>query len=317
VAQLPENPVRLPVPPPPGLDALVAGSLGRAPVQWWRPHTGLSPAERFVVRFADGSSAFVKAAVDPRTEAELRIEHEILRGDADFLPRTLAWVEAGPHPLLIVEDLSGAHWPADHSPVTWLPDQFGILFETLERVADAVPPASLPAAELELVPQWPAIAREADRFLALGLCSEGWFRSAVGALIDAEAAVPLAGESLVHGDVRSDNLCFAGTRMVLVDWGGARRGHRHHDLAAVLTTLPLEGGPEPFDVFPGGGSWAAYHAGGSARRAYRSSDAGNGRKAAPEWLQKVLRRMTAISLDWAARALGLPPCDGPHWSAIR
>lgn len=315
--QVPDNPTRLPVSPPPELDALVAGALGRVPVQWWRPHTGLSPAERLVVRFADGSSAFVKAAVDPETEAELRVEHEILRGDADFLPRTLAWVEAGRQPLLITEDLSGAHWPADHSPVTWLPGQFDLLFETLERVVDTPALASLPAADSGFVPLWPTIARDADRFLALGLCSETWLRSAIDALTDAEAAVPLAGESLVHGDVRSDNLCFVGTRMVLVDWGGAQRGHRHHDLAAALTTLPLEGGPEPYEVFPEGGSWAAYHAGRSARRAYRSAGGGHGRRAAPEWLQKVLQRMTVISLDWAASSLDLPSRDGPHWSAIR
>lgn len=316
MAQVPDNPTRLPVSPPSDLEALVASALGKMPTQWWKPHTGLSPAERLVVHFTDGSSAFVKAAVDSQTEAELRIEREILCGEFTFLPRTLAWVEAGPWPLLIVEDLSGAHWPADHSPVTWLPDQFDVLFETLERVAGTNPPTLLPKADSGFTPQWPTIEREADRFLALGLCSEAWLWSAIDALTEAEAVVPLAGESLVHGDVRSDNLCFAGTRMVLVDWGTAQMGHRHHDLAAVLTTLPLEGGPDPFDIFPDGGSWAAYHAARNTRRAYRSLGGGNGRKAAPEWLRKVLGRMAVISLDWAVRSLDLSPRDGLPWSAI-
>ena len=317
MTQVPEDFARLSASPPPRLEALVADALGKGPVQWWRPHTGLSPAQRFIVRLADGSSVFVKAAVDPPTEAELRTERALLGGDAGFLPRLLAWVEEGPRPVLIVEDLSGAHWPADHSPVTWLPDQHDILFETLEHVAATRPPISLPAAESGFVPRWPTLARDAERFLALGLCSARWLRSAIDALTAAEAVVPLAGESLVHGDVRSDNLCFVGKRMVLVDWGSARRGHRHHDLAAALTTLPLEGGPEPFEIFPDGGAWAAYHAARNGRRGCRALSGGNGQQATPAWLQQVLRRMSAISLDWAVRALDLPPRDGPHWNALQ
>jgi aminoglycoside phosphotransferase (APT) family kinase protein len=122
--------------------------------------------------------------------------------------------------------------------------------------------------------------------------------------------VPLAGAALVHGDVRSDNVCFVGDRTVLVDWAGARRGHPQHDLATALSTLPLEGGPDPFDVLPDGGSWAAYHAGLCARRAYRETTA-------PEWLRKVLARIAAICLGWAARSRDLPRWTGVHWSAIR
>jgi len=76
-----------------------------------------------------------------------------------------------------------------------------------------------------------------------------------------------------------------------------------------LSTLPLEGGPDPFDVLPGGGDWAALIAGRTARRAARDQDV-------PPWLRKVLRRIAAICLDWAARALDLPPRGGPSWQAI-
>jgi aminoglycoside phosphotransferase (APT) family kinase protein len=292
-------------------------AIGKEPIRWYRPHTGLSSAQCFVVRLADGSSIFVKAAVDETTERQLRFEHEILCSvSGEFVPRPLAWVEAGDRPVLVVEDLSAAHWPADRFPVTWKPGQFDLLFETLRQVAETTPPRSLPPAEAAFEAQWPAIAREADRFLALGLCSATWFRAAIDRLVEVEAAVPLAGNALVHNDVRSDNLCFVGERVVLVDWGGALRGHRHHDLAASLTTLPLEGGPEPFDVLPEGGAWAAYHAARSARRAYLPAGL-NGKEQAPEWFRKVLQRIAAICLSWAARSLDLPPWTGLHWSEIR
>jgi aminoglycoside phosphotransferase (APT) family kinase protein len=293
------------------LRALLASALGKEPVHWYRPRTGLSAARRFVVRFADGSSAFVKAAVDDATDQWLRTEHEILscvRGS--FVPRALAWVESGERPVLVIEDLSGAHWPADHHPVTWKSGQFALLFATLREVAAVTPPASLPAAEAGFRPQWPSIAHEAEEFLALGLYSESWFRGAIDGLLAAENSVPLAGSALVHGDVRSDNVCFAGDRTVLVDWGQALRGHPHHDLTTALSTLPLEGGPDPFDILPEGGAWAAYHAGRSARFAYRETNA-------PEWFRNVVKRISTICLTWAARSLDLPRWNGLHWSEIR
>jgi aminoglycoside phosphotransferase (APT) family kinase protein len=296
---------------PPELRAQIVSALGKEPVGWHKPHTGLSPARRFVVRFADGSSAFVKAAVDDPTEEWLRTEHEILsRVERTFVPRPLAWIDSGERPALVTEDLSGAHWPADQFPVLWKPGQFGLLFETLRRVAEVIPSVPLPAAEQGFEPQWPLIASEPDAFLALGLCSGDWFRDAIDGLLEAEVSVPLAGDSLVHSDVRSDNLCFVGDRLVLVDWGGALRGNRDHDLATALSTLPLEGGPDPFEVLPHGGPWAVYIAGRAAHRSYRDADA-------PEWLRRVLRRIVSICLDWAARSLDLPRWTGIHWREIR
>lgn len=296
---------------PPELRAQVTSALGKHPVAWRRPHTGLSPARRFVVRFADGSSVFVKAAVDDVTEGWLRTEHDILSStQQSFMPRLLAWIDGGGRPALVTEDLSAAHWPADRFPVLWKPGQFGLLFETLRRVAEVRPAVALPAAEHGFEPQWPSIAGEADDFLALGLCSRDWFRDAIDALLEAERSVPLAGDALVHGDVRSDNLCFSGDRMILVDWGGVLRGSPEHDLATSLSTLPLEGGPDPFSVLPGGGSWAAHIAGRAARRSYRDAEA-------PEWLRRVLRRIAVICLDWAASSLDLPRWTGLHWKDVR
>ena len=295
----------------PELHAQLAAALGKEPAAWRRPHTGLSPATRLVVRFADGSSAFVKAAVDDRTEAWLRTEQAVIASIADrsLVPRVLAWIDDGQRPALVTEDLSEAYWPADQNPVTWKPGQILLLLAGLRRLAELPPPARLPAAEQGVEPRWPSLARDADAFLALGLCGEAWLREAIDGLTAAEASVPLAGDSLVHDDVRSDNVCFAGDRVVLVDWGGALRGNHEHDLASALSTLPLEGGPEPFEVLPGGGSWAAYLAARAASRACRDTEA-------PEWLRRVLRRIAAICLEWAARSLDLPRWTGVHWRAI-
>jgi len=61
-----------PTQPTPELVRTVEAHLGRRGVRWHEPHTGLSPAQRFVVTLDDGSSVFVKAAVDEETERGLR-----------------------------------------------------------------------------------------------------------------------------------------------------------------------------------------------------------------------------------------------------
>ena len=63
--------------------------------------------------------------------------------------------------------------------------------------------------------------------------------------------------AFLHMDVRSDNLCLQGERVVLVDWNWAVRGPAELDLACWLPSLRLEGGPLPEQVAPGLGGYAA------------------------------------------------------------
>jgi thiamine kinase-like enzyme len=53
---------------------------------------------------------------------------------------------------------------------------------------------------------------------------------------------------LLHFDVRSDNVCFAGDRAVLVDWNWAAIGNPVMDVAARLPSLHAEGGPPPEEI---------------------------------------------------------------------
>jgi hypothetical protein len=297
--------------PSPRLRAIVESALGKPSVGWHRPQTGLSATQRFVVRFADGTGVFIKHALDDETEGWLRAEHRALTSIAgSFLPREIAWVDGTGPPTLIVEDLSAAHWPADHDPVLWKPGQFQQLFATL-RVLGATPaPAWLPPARPAITSGWRRIAREPDPFLGLGVCSPAWLREALPGLISAEEGLEWAGSGLVHNDVRSDNLCFLGERLILVDWGSARRGPPDLDLATLACTLPLEGGPDPISLMPDGGGWAAYHAANAGLRAHLD-------RRAPAWLRVVLLRISVIALDWATGALSLPPRTGPQWTEIR
>ena len=285
------------------LVAQVARCLGQ-PIARWRPVAGgYTAAARWVVKAADGSSAFVKGATDALTAAWLRQEYVVYAHvRAPFLPALRAWDDDGVHPLLVLEDLSGAVW---HAP--WTETRIAQVLDTLRQVAATTPPEALPSLEIRrpMLSGWADVARAPAAFLGLRLCTAAWLSHALDTLVAAEAHGRLAGDSLVHFDVRSDNLCFTGDRAVLVDWNWACRGHSTVDIAAWLPSLRLEGGPLPESILPGEPCLAAMISGYMAARAGLAAE--NAQLTRVRALQFAQLR---VALPWVVRALGLPALDG-------
>jgi Ser/Thr protein kinase RdoA (MazF antagonist) len=117
-------------------------------------------------------------------------------------------------------------------------------------------------------------------------------------LLEAAERTPLDGDSLVHCDVRSDNLCLRNGRAVLLDWNHARIGNAAFDVAFWLSSLVLEHGPPPEDF--GVDEFAAAVAGFFAVRAGLPPPEG-----APR-VRGFQRAQLEIALPWACRVLGLP-----------
>jgi hypothetical protein len=281
--------------------------------EWTIPDTGLSAAVRYSVRLDDGNGVFIKAATDEQTERWLRTEYLALQHVPErFVPRVVAWLdEPGCHPILVVEDLRRAHWPATHQGVNW---REGDIDQVLAAVGDLsrvqAPPVFDPSTRRPAL--WPALMRtgpDRDAFLDRGRCSATWLSRAAHSLAEAEACLDDSGDWVVHGDLRSDNICIAAERVVFVDWSDACRGNAEHDLALLLPTLHLEGGPLPYDVLPAGGGWASAGCSLLARRVLDE-------RGLPPWLAKVFVRLAAIDLSWAASSLGLPQPDGIDWQRI-
>jgi hypothetical protein len=88
-----------------------------------------------------------------------------------------------------------------------------------------------------------------------------WLEQALPTLIAAADVVPADGDDLLHLDVRSDNLCFRGGLAILVDWNWCSTGNADLDVAAWLPSLAVEGGPQPWEVLPAAGEYAAFLAG--------------------------------------------------------
>ncbi len=285
------------------LRARVARILGTEPVKWTAARSFFrSPL--FVVKLGDGSGAFVKAAGDEDSAKWLRQEHNVyVHLHGDFMPELLGWEDDAKQPLLVLEDLSGAHWPPP-----WSDERGYRVTRTLERIAEAEPPPGLGSLEVhrELLSGWTRVSEDPAPFLGLGLVSDAWFEGSLPLLLRLEKEVVLEGEDLLHLDARSDNLCFQGNRTIFVDWNWACIGNRRLDLAYFLATLQGEGGPPPESVMPDGSDMAPVIAGFFASFAGRPVN-----PEAPRLRPAQLRSLRA-ALPWAVRCLDLPPLDGPN-----
>ncbi len=266
------------------------------PVAWTRAERGYTPAERWVVQLSDGSSAFVKGAVDEITAGWLRTEHRVYSTiEARYLPQCLGWDDDGKNPVLLLEDLSAAYWPPP-----WRPGDVELVLDALAEVRATPPPDWVPAQDRERLVGWPVVAEDPRPFLSLGLCSEAWLNEALPYLVAAEGDAKIDGDALVHIDVRSDNLCFSGDRVMLVDWNLAARANPLLDVAAWLPSLHSEGGPLPEDILPDEPELAAMISGFFACRAGLPNI-----ETAPR-VRGVQVKQLRSALPWAARSLRLP-----------
>lgn len=286
--------------PPEPLVRQVEEVIGEPSTEWRKPNTGLTAAHRFQVQFASGRKVFIKAATTPETAAMLRNERVALEVvPEEFTPRVIAWLEGAASPVLVVEDLSDGHWPASHAGVNWRSGDIERVLKAIRRLGNEQAPKGLPQTASGCELHWPQVLSAPEGFLELRLCSAAWLASWGEALARAEGSLEQTGDALVHGDIRSDNICLTEERVVFVDWSNARAGAKEYDLALFLPAAHLEGAPPPEQIWPEGGQWAAMQAGSLALRAINDVDA-------PDWLRRVFRRLAKINLVWAAAGLELP-----------
>jgi hypothetical protein len=260
---------------------------------------GYSLIDRRSVTLADGRRVFAKLAVNDQTAGFLRDEHAVYsRLSGGFLPKLVGWDDDGQRPLLVIEDLSDAHWPPP-----WRPGDVNAVIATLEQVWACPPPDTLASVESERdeLTRWPLVAADPAPMLSVGVCGGQWLDAHLPTLIAAADAAPLEGERLLHLDVRSDNICVGDGGAILVDWNWAMVGNPELDLAAWLPSLEAEGGPPPEQLLPDAPELASLMAG------FFASHAGLPPPEFAPRVREVQKSQLRTALPWAARALGLPP----------
>lgn len=285
--------------------------LNQRIISWTKPDCGLSAAIRYSLLLENNSRVFVKAATGIETDRWLRTEHLALNSyNEEFMPQIIDWIdEPDNFPILLTQDFSDAYWAANNSGVCWRDGDIDLILETITELSSIKGHHSLSHLKNSNDKIWTKIASNPDGFLKLKLCSKKWLSDNVEFLIKAENNIDETGTSFVHGDIRSDNICIKNNKVIFVDWSNAAIGSAEHDLANLLPTLHLEGGPLPFQILPNATNQAAYICATHIKRLSKSSTM-------PSWLMTVFKKLIAIEFEWATQCLNLDKPDGINWNQI-
>lgn len=212
---------------------------------------GFSPAAAVRLRLDDGRRAFVKAlnsAVNPDAPAIYRAEARIAAALPPEVPapRLLTSFDADGWIVLVFEDVEGHH-PA----MPWRQDELDRVWAAIDVMSKALTPSPIEvptAAEVMggSFRGWRRLLGEDTTGL------DPWALANLDALAELESGweAAAAGDTLLHADLRADNILLTGDRVYFVDWPWACRGAAFYDLAAMLPSVAMQGGPLPQELLP-------------------------------------------------------------------
>lgn len=278
------------------LDERIERALGSRPVRYEPRGGGYSTADRFAVTLADGRRAFVKSSDAENLAGWIRREYEVYANlSGSFIPELLGWDDDGVRPVLALEDLSDADWTPH-----WDAQRVDAVRAALAELASSTPPPNTDDVRVtfaSLWGRWEEVGVDPGPFLSVGLRDRAWLDRSLPTIVEAAARAPVAGDDVCHLDVRSDNICFRGSRAILVDWNWTSRANTEADMGAWLPSLYTEGGPAPWEVLPGAGDFAAWISG------VWAAVAGLPPPPTAPHVRVMQRAQLAVALDWIDRDL--------------
>lgn len=212
---------------------------------------GFSPGVAARLRAADGRRAFLKAAgprPNPDTPVIHRREARIVAAlpPAAPVPRLLWSYDEGPAGwvALAFEDVAGRQ-----PDLPWREADLARALDALADLAACLTPAPAALVDLGGLDGWYVMRRRWWPLLRDappdGL--DAWSRrhAAAAADLEATAAAAARGTTLLHLDLRADNLLLTADRALVVDWPAARTGAPWVDAAFFAPSVAMQGGPDP------------------------------------------------------------------------
>jgi aminoglycoside phosphotransferase (APT) family kinase protein len=210
--------------------------------------SGFSPGIAARIVLEDGRRAFVKAVgPEPNPDSPTFHRKELhvmsaLPADAP-VPRLIGGVDEGEGGwvALALEDLEARH-PAE----PWRPDELDRVVRGAHALVEALTPSPLETPQvgsmLESINGWHLV----DERKKL----DEWSRRHLAELVELEArSGAVAGETLLHLDVRADNLLLTDDEVYFVDWPHAQVGPPWVDAVAFAPSVTMQGGPDPETLF--------------------------------------------------------------------
>lgn len=229
----------------------VEGWLGSRVVSATTRPTGFSPGLAAQLQAANGRLVFAKAVCsepNPDTPILHRREAKVVRALPEGAPvPRLLWTYDEGEPgwiVLIFQYVSG--W---NPTLPWHVEELGRVIEALGTLAEVLTPSPL---------RGDAVATAGD-LMARRICSwkllqqerpddlDDWSLRHLDKLValDAVATQAVAGETLLHFDIRADNVLLTPDRVWFVDWPHACVGAAWVDLVGFAPSVTMQGGPTP------------------------------------------------------------------------
>ena len=213
---------------------------------------GFSPGVASRLQLEDGRRAFVKAVHPGRNPISPRV-HRREAAIVAALPAaapvpTLLWVlDEGPDGWVVLafEDVEGRQ-----PVVPWQLDELDRVLIAMADLAEALTPSPVPRSLVgDAADIWDA-ADDGWASAIRGTAHEldDWSRRHLEGLVGLEASVADAvrGTTLLHLDIRADNLLLTPEGDVrVVDWPHARIGQPWVDLVWFAPSVAMQGGPDP------------------------------------------------------------------------
>jgi aminoglycoside phosphotransferase (APT) family kinase protein len=240
---------------PEHLRGVIEDRLGSRVVSARSQSSGFSPGVASRLTTDSGQRVFVKAVnAEPNAQSpefhrrEARIV-PALPADSP-VPRLLwshdegddGWV------VLVFEDVEGRE-----PSIPWRSEELNRVMNAIVRLSDALTPSPLDEEFASTTTNWGIFRigwwQRIEYEEPVGL--DDWSRRNLASLIalEAGASQAVAGNTLLHLDLRADNLLVTDERVLVVDWPHARIGAPWLDIAFFVPSVRMQGGPPPHEVF--------------------------------------------------------------------
>jgi hypothetical protein len=237
--------------------AAVEGWLGSSVIEAISQPTGFTPGMAVRLKTSNGRRVFVKA-IGPEPNS---IGPDIYRTEAAKVA-ALKTVPSVPELLWTYDEGEGG-WVAlafqdieGRNPAQpWRMDEFERVVEALIGLSDDLTPSPLSPQSAGTAADMFATDLRGWQHLREQQTSDprvldSWSARNLGELarIEATAADAVAGDTLLHLDIRADNILLSPERVWFVDWPSACVGAPWVDILAFAPSVAMQGGPLPEDV---------------------------------------------------------------------
>jgi aminoglycoside phosphotransferase (APT) family kinase protein len=217
---------------------------------------GFSPGVAARIELSDGRRMFAKVVgrdANPDSPNFHRAEARILTQlpATAPAPRLLSVYDDGEWVALFLREVDG------RTPrLPWTPSELRRTVQAIESLAEFLTPAPFPTLTFgerhgKLFTRWQEMAIAAKHHTD-GLADiDPWARRRLPELVRLEKRLPTAssGNTLLHCDIRADNLLITKDRVFFADWPAACIGAKWIDLMIFLPSVAMQGGPQPWTIF--------------------------------------------------------------------